>query len=648
MYKLVCKFCGKEFESNHPLRSFCKRPHYLNCAYCGKSFNVDKNLDYYYRNKDKACCSKSCASKLVHSKETQEHKDQVRKKYLNTMISRYGVINPGQMQSVLDKRKITNLKKFGTEYANQSESVKLKTKQTNLKRYGVAYTFQSEEVKDKIRKTIKQKYGEEHISKTEYFKDKLRKTSKQKYGVDYHIASDCVRSKSKQTCIEKYGVDNPFKCKEFKEKSRKTCIEKYGVDHHNKNKSIKRKAILTSRELYGTDYPQQSPEIRKKIANSAKKSMLEIRVANLLEQYNIEYETQYVIKKDNHIHTFDFYIPKYKILLDADGVYYHSYLSDADGKHVRDDYDDVRMYLVPSDHIFMLAVEGNEEKTIKQLYDTIKKIDKGIFDYEGELFEWCREVGFPYPSYTDKRMQGDWNKLCAYENHVYKPTCRIGMSIIGNFHRSIYDCRVGNCKSPKEAWEDDVALKRVIANRLIYQNTVNPSKILSGFNICKEAPIVSRFNPILAKYLVNTYLNEYNEVFDPFSGFSGRLLGVASTGKSYIGQDIRQTVIDESNEIINYLNIGNYCSVECKDIFDSKGKYECLLTCSPYDKKEIYGQEKDFMNCDDWIDICLQRFECRRYVFVVDTTEKYKDKVVMQLSNSSHFSKSKEQVIVLK
>ena len=425
-------------------------------------------------------------------------------------------------------------------------------------------------------------------------------------------------------------------------------MKKYGVDNVCKAEQVKQHIRDVFIERYGYDCASRVPEIRRKQVANARTSKLEIRVANLLDQYGIDYVQQFVVSKGEHTHAFDFYIPKYKILLDADGVYYHSYISDPDGKQVRDDYDEVRMYLVPEDHIFILAVEGQEEKAIKHVYDVIKSIDADVFNYDTELFKWCRSIDFPYPKYSDERMLRDWNMLRSYENSKYVPQCKLGMSIVKNFHPSIYDARVGNNISTKEAWHDDAKLKKVIANRLIYQNTVDPNKVLQGFNISKIAPTVSLFNPVLARHLTLKYLSEYKEVFDPFSGFSGRLLGVASTGKKYTGQDISSIHVQESNSIVEFLSLQSCCSVSCKDVLQSSGSYECLLTCPPYSKKETYGSETEFKSCDEWIDECIKRFSCKAYVFVVDSTEKYKQYVTETLHNSSHFSKSKEYVVVIK
>lgn len=243
-------------------------------------------------------------------------------------------------------------------------------------------------------------------------------------------------------------------------------------------------------------------------------------------------------------------------------------------------------------------------------------------------------------------MMKDWRSLHKYKSETYRPNARLGMSLIKNFHRSMYDARVGNCVSVRQAWEDDSLLRKVIENRLIYKNNVDPSKVLQGFNISKTCPTVSIFNPVLARYLTEKYLQRFDQVFDPFSGFSGRLLGVTSCNKSYVGQDLNEQAVRESNDIIDFLNLQD-AQVSCKDILSSSGTYDCLLTCPPYGKKETYSSETIFKSCDEWIDECLQRFECKRYVFVVDETSKYKDYIKETLTNKSHFYKTFEYVVVI-
>lgn len=361
------------------------------------------------------------------------------------------------------------------------------------------------------------------------------------------------------------------------------------------------------------------------------KTILTKRVPNLLSQYNIDYCQNYEQNVCNRKYVFDFYVPEYKILIISN-------YSESDVDVLTGFFDEYHIVFVK---------HSKEEHAVKELRDVLQKENPEIFNYEGEVYKQCRCSGFPYPKYTDKRMLQDWDHLCMMSTKEYKPQCRYGISIIGNFHKSIYDCSVDHLPTPIQGWYDDSILKYVITNRFIYQDTVNPSKVLSGLNISKKAPIVSRFNPMLARYLVKNYLHEFDTVFDPFSGFSGRLLGSLACGRKYIGQDIRQTAVNESNEIIKFLSAQSKASVTQRNVLESNGSYPCLLTCPPYAQKEIYGSEVSFKSCDEWIDECLQRFNCKAYVFVVDETQKYKEYVAETIQNSSHFSKAKEHVVVI-
>ena len=262
------------------------------------------------------------------------------------------------------------------------------------------------------------------------------------------------------------------------------------------------------------------------------------------------------------------------------------------------------------------------------------------------MFNWCRSIEFPYPEYEDKRLTNDFKNLKKYNVTEYIPYAKLGQSIIRQYHKSMYHAHVGSYKSPYDAWYDDKLLKKAIINRLIYKNDVDPSKILAGFSIAKIAPKVSMFNPVLAKYLTLKYLKDYDEVFDPFSGYSGRMLGVASTGKYYVGQDLNNVAVEESNHIIEFLDLAT-CTVSNKDICMSSVTYQSLLTCPPYYKNEIYSDEIKFKSCAEWIDEVISKFTCQRYVFVVDSTVKYADSIAEVLKSKSHFSQTEEHVVVI-
>lgn len=425
------------------------------------------------------------------------------------------------------------------------------------------------------------------------------------------------------TMMERYGVKYPAQRQDFIDKAKQTYLYRTGFVHQSHNPVSRRAGIRSARE-----------------------SKLEKRILDAFNQYQITVIPQHLISSGDLSHVYDFYLPEYRLLIDADGIYYHSYLSDPDGLHVRDDYDEVRIKLIPENHTFHVIVEGDEERGIKWILDYIQNTDNRIYSYDTELFNWCRAVGFPYPEYSEKRMVGDYKRLVARSSSEYHPYARLGDSIIRHFHKSIYDASVKPYIPPKVAWEDDTLLRKVIANRLIYKNDVDPSKILAGFNISKLCPRVSIFNPMLAKYICDKYLSEYTHVFDPFSGFSGRLLGVTASGKYYKGQDLNSTAVDESNKIIQFLDLN--ASVTHQDILtDTPASYQCILTCPPYGDKEQYSTETVTKSCDEWITYILQTYRCSRYVFVVDKTNKFESNVVEEIKSPSHFTVSTEKLIII-
>ena len=270
------------------------------------------------------------------------------------------------------------------------------------------------------------------------------------------------------------------------------------------------------------------------------------------------------------------------------------------------------------------------------------------------MFKQFRSIPFPFPKYSNKELIKSYGQLLKLTSSEYlniNTNTRVGDHLINHFHSSIWLAHKAGCISPYNAWYNDDLLKQCIQNRVIYQTYLNPNKILQGFNVSKIAQKVSVFSAGRAKLIISKYLSEYDTIFDPFSGFSGRMLGTVSLNKQYIGQDISSIHINESINMIEFLNeyIGNINAIMTNvDVLQSYGEYPCLFTCPPYSDKEQWEDVPvDTRTCDDWIDICLNHFKCHRYVFVVDNTDRYKDYIVDEIINKSHMNTNKEYVIVI-
>lgn len=261
-----------------------------------------------------------------------------------------------------------------------------------------------------------------------------------------------------------------------------------------------------------------------------------------------------------------------------------------------------------------------------------------------KYLQLLQETTFPYPQFTAEELVDSYNKLCAKD--VVK-TSNNGLDVVKQFHKSIWRCNVNNKPSPIEAWRNNDIMSKVIMNRLKYLKTeaLSINNLLTGLSVTKLAPKVSVFRPAMAKYLVKKYLNDFSVIFDPCAGFSGRMLGACSLNKKYIGQDINSVTILEAKQIKDFFNLN--AELEIKDSIYDIGKYECLFTCPPYGNKENWHQNIEELSADEWITICIENYKCKRYLFVVDRTEKYRQCVVEELYNKSHFSNAKELVILI-
>lgn len=310
----------------------------------------------------------------------------------------------------------------------------------------------------------------------------------------------------------------------------------------------------------------------------------------------------------------------------------------------------------------------NEWKSINlnsKTKNCTKELANKIFNIYGEEeFYKIQDIDFPYQNVTYDECINELNSLVNTNKSIKKSS-----SIIKKFHTSLILANRKKCLSPYDGWQEiksDInKFKKLYINRIIYSDfykknyqymlrgIMTENIYRTGLNASKLYPTVSYFKPTLAKYIINKYLNEFNTIFDPFSGYSGRLLGTIALNKNYIGYDISSITISESNEIIDFIssvtNKQYNVNIQCKDSIHETGEYDCLFTCPPYDDLEEWTEPNiEHHTCDDWIDICINNFKCNRYVFVVDDTiQKYKDYMVEELENTSHFGKNKEYIIVI-
>lgn len=168
-----------------------------------------------------------------------------------------------------------NLTKYGVPRASMTEESKAKLLETNLERFGCISSAQHQSVKDKALATNLERYG--HVA------------------TEVGNVTNLEQYNDKDFIIKNFIKDGMFLKNEFMEYF--TCSQ---VAAHN-----------TLNRL-GIEYNKYS---------STKKSGIERKVEKFLITNNIKFIYRY---REYHLEL-DFYLPDYKIGLEIDGLYYHSY-----------------------------------------------------------------------------------------------------------------------------------------------------------------------------------------------------------------------------------------------------------------------------------------------------------------------------------
>ncbi len=199
----------------------------------------------------------------------------------------------------------------------------IKSDRTNLEKWGVKNPMQNDFIKEKLKKSLVDKYGVDHYSKTEDYKNKYKKTCN-----------------DNDTNLLLWG-GHPSKTEEFKNKSKDTkerntfkkycrlIEEKYDVISYKneifeivhkecQNKIEINKGLLISRlNLNKTICTACNPV-------GVYYSEFEAEVSRFLDELGVKHENKNKdILKGKEI---DIYIPKFKIAIECNGIYWHSEL----------------------------------------------------------------------------------------------------------------------------------------------------------------------------------------------------------------------------------------------------------------------------------------------------------------------------------
>ena len=216
----------------------------------------------------------------------------------------------------------------------------------------------------KTQQTMLSKYKTPNCSTLSWVKNKKKTTSIKNCGYEYFIQSPEGKNKIEQSCLEIYKVKNPQQNKQVHEKTKQTCLAKYGTSYACQSKSAKEKMQQTILERYNVEFVSQKHILPESLEILSNKTLFELALCNTtvkilaaklginpstiydyIKLHNIKYSNpnfssyeqdislwltnnsiQFESNTKNIISPFeiDLYIPKSKIAIEFNGLYWHS------------------------------------------------------------------------------------------------------------------------------------------------------------------------------------------------------------------------------------------------------------------------------------------------------------------------------------
>lgn len=490
--------------------------------------------------------------------------------------------------------------------------------------------------------------------------------------------SDLTKQHLKETFQKKYHVDNPWMAESVKQKITETMLKRHGVKRFTQTKQYRNIIKNKLNEINEKKY------LTHKKNNSFHTSKQEDQIKEWLQYAFPSIKCQY--KSERYPFHCDFFIPERDLYIEYLGSWTHGghpfdLTNEKDietlnvllKKSKKSNYYKAAIYTWTDldirkreiakknslNYVELWSMQEviewiNNNSSVKVPYESLaiyKFKPSTIGINVSKIYEQFKNTPFPFPLVSDHEIDLEVEKLASNAQYSDK----LPSAIIRRYCPSIWKCRSHGTVSPVDYWEhmkthfDD--FKRLYENRMKYKGKVTLDILREGMNIAKFSIKATYLKPILAKRLIKTYLPDANEIFNPFNGFSGIMLGATiGCGKKYIGQDINEEFINEANNIIKDFNLN--ANVKMQDVFaDKECHYDSLFCCPPYEDIEQWNFNAEGicldknLSCDEWIEMVLQKYKCKNYLFVVDKTKKYENNIVERLGNKSHMNENDEFVL---
>lgn len=158
-----------------------------------------------YCGKDVKFISFSKGWRIFCSTKCQANSEQIRNKFIETNIKKWGVSNPMQNPLVKEILKNSIIENFGVDNISKSQDIKLKKRENNLKKFGYEYNSQRPEIKEKLSKLITNR--SEEMNKIVQRKNELNIIHKvAKFNIEFVSAKHSIYNFICEKCNDKFEI----------------------------------------------------------------------------------------------------------------------------------------------------------------------------------------------------------------------------------------------------------------------------------------------------------------------------------------------------------------------------------------------------------------------------------------------------------
>lgn len=224
-----------------------------------------------------------------------------------------------------------------------------------------------------------------------------------------------------------------------------------------------------------------------------------------------------------------------------------------------------------------------------------------------EVWDILSKTEFPYDVFEDEKIPGDLRKLQGVDVTLKEqtlPRSWRGTMLCKRFFPNRYKAvSAPSGKSAYEGWFTEGVMKSAIKMQFKYGDPLIPHRVLRAVTAQLRTPTV--FRPPVAKALYTRYVPQGGTVWDPCSGYGGRLLGAWASNVRYIGTDVSEDTVQGNRELA--LKIGfKDAQVHCCPAED----FDCppvdfVFTSPPYFDREKYAEGvqswKQYTDLEAWV-----------------------------------------------